>query len=148
MAVTTTCAEAGIATAAVAAITVATLLSLQWFCFTLPIPRLSLPAMDADANNRRQVDLIRRWASITGPLGRTAILPLGRTAILREEEREVFSFLNDIKDDIGETRRHLNIITTLEDVATPRSHQLFAFLQPEATANDGDRCSRSRSRPR
>ena len=92
--------------------------------------------MDAQANNRRQVDLIRRWASIT------------RTAILREEAREVFSFLNDIEDDIGETRRHLNILTTLEDVATQRSRQLFALLQPESTANDGARRSRSRSRSR
>ena len=102
--------------------------------------------MDAQANNRRQVDLIRRWASIARSLDRTAILPLGRTAILREEEREVFSFLNDIRDDIGETRRHLNIITTLEDVATQRSQQLLALLQSKSTANDGDRRSRSRER--
>ena len=105
-----------------------------------------LPAMDAQTNNRRQVDLIRRWARIIRPLDGTAVLPLDRAPILREEAREVSSVLNDVEADIGETRRHLNILTTLEDVATQRSQQLFALLQSEYTANDADRHSRSRSR--
>ena len=108
--------------------------------------RLILPAMDAHTNNRRQVYLIRRWTRITRPLDGTAILPLGRAPILREEAHEVSSFLNGIEADTGETRRHLNILTTLEDVATQRSQQLFALLQSESTANDADRHSRSRSR--
>ena len=79
-------------------------------------------------------------------MDRTASLPLGRIPSLCEEAHEVSSFLNDIEADIGETRRHLNMLTTLEDVATQRSQQLFARLQSGSTANDAGSHSRSHSR--
>ena len=106
-----------------------------------------LPAMETDASayNRHQVYLIRRRASIS------------RHVVVRKEARQVSSFLAEIADDIGDTQRHLSILTTVEDVATQRSRQLFTLLRPEAVAVEvaaafgvaaTDVAGRSRSRSR